>query len=66
MFTELSTVELEAEVCELIPAREALALVQIGNITNVVAVNTAIAFNVLSMHSSASAGAGQFISLQLS
>lgn len=63
MCVEFTIAELEAESGELLPAREALALVNLGNITNVVAINTAVSLNVLTLGSSAYAGAGQFVSV---
>jgi hypothetical protein len=49
---------LESELCELLPAREALALV---NVTNITAVNLALAINAASCGSVAVAYAGQAI-----
>ena len=49
---------LESELCEVLPAREALALV---NITNITAVNLALAINAASCGSIAVAYAEQTI-----
>lgn len=57
--------ELSRETGELLPRRETLELVRI-NITNVVAVNTAIAVNAASVNASAVALANQWISTGLS
>ncbi|HEY6797620.1 MAG TPA: hypothetical protein VI248_23345 [Kineosporiaceae bacterium] len=61
MSCELSIAELDAECAELLPTREALALVNvtIGNITNIVGINNAIAISAFSPGSSTGAIAGQ-------
>jgi hypothetical protein len=61
MSCELSIAELDAQCAELLPAREALALVNvsIGNITNIVGVNNAIAISAFSPGSTTGAIAGQ-------
>jgi hypothetical protein len=53
-----SDAELVATSGELIPERETLALV---NITNIVAVNVALAVNAATINSTANAMAGQLI-----
>jgi hypothetical protein len=54
----LSYTELDATSGELLPERETLALV---NITNIVAVNIALALNAATINSAATATAGQLI-----
>ena len=49
---------LDAELCEVLPPREALALI---NITTITAVNLALAVNAASYGSSAVAWAGQIV-----
>lgn len=56
----LSIRELDAQAVELLPQRETLLSI---NIVNIVAVNLAIALNVLTAGSSATAIAGQTISV---
>ncbi|MEU8224176.1 hypothetical protein [Kribbella sp. NPDC048915] len=59
--TELGTIsrtEVASQSAELLPAREALALV---NFTNITAVNVAIAVNAASVGSTAAANAMQYI-----
>jgi hypothetical protein len=53
-----SDAELVATCGEVIPDRETLALV---NITNIVAVNVALAVNAATINSTANAVAGQYI-----
>ncbi|HZA77418.1 MAG TPA: hypothetical protein VE623_13635 [Acidimicrobiales bacterium] len=56
----LSYAELDATPGELVPERETLALV---NITNVVAVNIALAVNAATINSTANAAAGQLLAV---
>jgi hypothetical protein len=56
----LSYAELDATSGELVPERETLALV---NITNIVAVNIALAINAATIGSQANAAAGQLIAV---
>jgi hypothetical protein len=63
MYCELSIAELDAQCAELLPTREALALVNvtIGNITNIVGVNNAFAISAFSPGSTTGASAGQIL-----
>jgi hypothetical protein len=56
----LSYAELDATSGELVPERETLALV---NITNIVAVNIALAVNAATINSTANAAAGQLLAV---
>jgi hypothetical protein len=56
----LSYAELDATSGELVPERETLALVNIGN---VVAINIALAINAATINSAANAAAGQLIAV---
>jgi hypothetical protein len=56
----LSYAELDATSGELVPERETLALV---NITNIVAVNIALAINAATIGSTANAAAGQLVAV---
>ena len=60
MSMEFSTLELNAETGELLPAREALGLLKF-NVANINAVNTATALNLFTHHSVAAATAQQYI-----
>jgi hypothetical protein len=57
---EFTLEELELQQGELLPAREAMALVNVANITGV---NLALALNAASYQSNALAHAGQSISV---
>ena len=57
---EFTLEELELQQAELLPDREAMALVNIANVTGV---NLALALNAASFQSSAYASAGQGITL---
>jgi hypothetical protein len=56
----LSYAELDATSGDLVPTRETLALV---NISNIVAVNIALAVNAATINSTANAAAGQFLAV---
>ena len=55
----MSCDDLDLEQIELLPSRETMALI---NITNIVAVNIALAVNAASINATANASAGQIIS----
>jgi hypothetical protein len=67
MSNELSILELDAEHAEVLPAREALATLNVNvfrlNAASVNAQNGALALNFGGAHSSASAGAEQVIAV---
>jgi len=54
----MSCDDLDLEQIELLPSRETMALI---NITNIVAVNIALAVNAASINATANASAGQII-----
>ena len=63
----LSPVELDRQVCDLLPRRETLELIGAIsiNVSPVIAFNTAIAVNAASISGAANAYAGQWLSLSV-
>lgn len=57
----VGTDELRAQSAQLVPRRETLCYFACTNVVNVVGLNLAIAVNAASIHASATALAGQYV-----